>query len=179
MSLIPCSNDEASACATAELSHVEPLPPASPCRDECRCALPPGAILAVPSVDACVELASTTSASHVPSSARDATVPATVGLVERRRTAAPPPPPRRAAPRVSSLPNHLPRRLRPSPLVPHRQTSPRLSGLAYAGTHATADTPRTVTAAGAFAPRLHSQASLGRVAAGLAAAARPVRPFDH
>jgi hypothetical protein len=60
-SLVPCSNGEASACTTAELSHIEPLPPASPRRDERRCALPPGAILVVPPADACVELTSATS----------------------------------------------------------------------------------------------------------------------
>jgi hypothetical protein len=80
-SLVPCSNVEVSSCAAAELSHVKPLPP-GPCasrqsrysqrqvasstqagalprarlsslrRDECRYALPPRAILVVPSADA-------------------------------------------------------------------------------------------------------------------------------
>jgi hypothetical protein len=63
-SLVPCSNGESSACAAAELNHVEPLPPASPRRDERRCALPPGAILAVLPADAYAELASATSVSR-------------------------------------------------------------------------------------------------------------------
>jgi hypothetical protein len=66
---------------------------------------------------------------------------------------------------MSSLLNHLARCLRPSPPVPHRQTSPRLSGLAAAGNHATAGAPHTVTAVDAFVPRPHSQGGLGRVAA--------------
>jgi hypothetical protein len=64
---------------------------------------------------------------------------------------------------VISSPNHLARRPRPSPLVPHRQTSLRRSGLSAAGNHATIDAPHTVTAASEFVPRPHSQAGLGRV----------------
>jgi hypothetical protein len=58
---------------------------------------------------------------------------------------------RRAAPRVSSVPDHLARCLRPSLPEPNRQTSPHLSDLA---------------AAGEFASHLHSQACLGHVATG-------------
>jgi hypothetical protein len=116
---------------------------------------------------ACAELASAMSVSCAGSSARDAAVPTTVDRAERCRATAPLPPPRRAAPRVSSLPDHLARRLRPSPPVPHIQTSTCLSGLAAAGNHATTGAPHTMTVVGALMPCPHSQAGLGRVAARL------------
>jgi hypothetical protein len=72
---------------------------------------------------------------------------------------------RRAAPLVSSVPDHLARRLRPSLPVPHRQTLPRLSGLAATGNHTTTGAPHAETATGVFVPHPHSQAGLGRVAA--------------
>jgi hypothetical protein len=92
---------------------------------------------------------------------------------------------RRATPRVSSIPYHLARCLRPSPPMPHHQTSPCLSGLAATGNHAMEDAPHRVTAAGAFAPRPHSQDGLGRVAAGSGRhsrareAFRPLAMADH
>jgi hypothetical protein len=91
--------------------------------------------------------------------------PPTASSTTEHPQAAPTPlPPHHATPRVSSSPDHLACRLRPSTLVPHRQTSPCLSGLAAAGNHATAGAPHTVTTADAFAPRPHNQAGLGRVA---------------